>query len=295
MLRKLPAIVTLLLSAAVGARADEPGMVPWRESYREAKVAAEGERKLLLVWFCERATDNDRLTREVFADADVVKRIGAGFVPVKVATDALLVADANGKNEGIAEKPTRLLDHPAFVELNGKPGLAIIDQTDPASPHFGFVVSIYPLTRGDLTAKKMMVLLNLPAGSLTQRTLIYAVRTHPDQPASSTGDPLPLLADESQSHSVHQASINLQGHHGWEQRFHSINARLPTGLVSYEVCAESWPGQSLLDAAEECVDSWRQSEGHWNQVSRQAEHYGYDMRRGTRGVWYATGIFARGR
>ncbi len=264
--------------------------MPWRNSYREAKAVAEGERKLLLVWFCDPTADYDRLEREVFADADVAKRIAEGFVSVKVGTDALLQTEESG-----AEKPTRLLDHPAFVELHGKPGLAIIDQTDPASPHFGFVVSIYPLTRGDLTAKKMMVLLDLPAGSLTQRTLIYAVRTHPDHPASSTGDPLPLLTDESQSHSVYQASINLQGHHSWEQRFHSINARLPTGLVSYEICAESWPGQSLLDAAEECVDSWRQSGGHWNQVSRQAEHYGYDMRRGTRGVWYATGIFARRR
>lgn len=289
MLRKFPAILTLLLSAAAGARA-EPAAVPWRESYREAKAAAEGERKLLLVWFCDPAANNDRLTREVFADVDVLKRIGERFVPVKVGTDALLPTEENG-----TEKPTRLIDHAAFVELHGKPGLAIIDQTDPASPHFGFVVSIYPLSRGDLSAAKLKVLLDLPAGSLTQRMLIYAVRTHPDHPASSTGDSLPLLADEAESHSIHQASINLQGHHGWEQRFHSINARLPTGLVSYEVCAESWPGQSLLDAAEECVDSWRQSGGHWNQVSRQAEHYGYDMRRGTRGVWYATGIFARRR
>jgi hypothetical protein len=290
----------LVISSAAGARAEEPRAVSWQESYREAKAAAEGERKLLLVWFCDPAADNERLGREVFADPDVVKRIAERFVPVKVATDVLLNATTGRGYVGVAttsgaEKPARLIDHPAFVELHGKAGLAIIDQTDPASPHFGFVVSIYPLPRGDLTAAKMSVLLDLPPGSLTQRTLIYAVRTHPNRPASATGDPLPLLADESQSHAVHQASINLQGHHGWEQRFHSINARLSAGLVSYEVCAESWPGQSLLDAAEECVDSWRQSSGHWSQVSRQAEQYGYDMRRGTRGVWYATGIFARRR
>jgi uncharacterized protein YkwD len=105
----------------------------------------------------------------------------------------------------------------------------------------------------------------------------------------------PLLATEAARHSQHQASINVQGHHGWDARFQNINARLPAGHVSYEVCSESWPGQSLLDAAEECVDSWSQSSGHWGQVSRQAEYYGYDMRRGTNGVWYATGIFGRRR
>jgi hypothetical protein len=144
-----------------------------------------------------------------------------------------------------------------------------------------------------MTAEEFSILLELPAGSLTQRTLIFAIRTHPERPASTTAELLPLLADEASRHAQHQANIRLQGHHGWSERFHSINARLPAGLIAYEVCAESWPGQSLVQAAEECVDSWHQSSGHWRQVSTRPEYYGYDLRRGTNGVWYATGILAR--
>ena len=35
----------------------------------------------------------------------------------------------------------------------------------------------------------MAVILDLPPGTLTQRTLIYAVRTHPERPASADGQP----------------------------------------------------------------------------------------------------------
>jgi len=57
------------------------------------------------------------------------------------------------------------------------------------------------------------------------------------------------------------------------------------------VCAESWPGQGLLRAALECVRCWRLSPGHWRAVSSRSDAYGYDIKRGSNGVWYATGIF----
>ena len=53
--------------------------------------------------------------------------------------------------------------------------------------------------------------LYLPRGTLTQRTLIFAVRSHAESPASTTGDFSPILARESESHARHQASITLQG------------------------------------------------------------------------------------
>ena len=62
-------------------------------------------------------------------------------------------------------------------------------------------------------------------------------------------------------------------------------------LVSREVVAESWPGESLLDAAIECVRCWRTSAGHWEGVSAPHAEYAYDMKLGSNGVWYATGIF----
>jgi len=155
------------------------------------------------------------------------------------------------------------------------------------------VTSIYPLSLpGALTKHNLQSLLTLPEGSLTQRTLILAVRIHPDGPASADGVFLTTLAKETESHSSYQARINLQGHHNWESRFHRISARLPGGDSAKEVCAESWPGMGLIAAAMDCVHSWRQSSGHWSAVGGRHAYYGYDMKRGSNGIWYATGIFS---
>jgi hypothetical protein len=48
----------------------------------------------------------------------------------------------------------------------------------------------------------------------------------------------------------------------------------------------------LVAAAIDCVHSWRQSSGHWSAVRSRHRFYGYDMKRGSNGIWYATGIFS---
>jgi hypothetical protein len=155
------------------------------------------------------------------------------------------------------------------------------------------VVSIYPFRAGrSLTQQHFASMLDLPQGSLTQRTLIFAVRVHPEGPAGANGQFSSLLAAETESHSRHQANLGVQGHHNWDYRFQRINSQL-TGLTAQEVCAESWPGQDLVDAAFECVDSWRQSPGHWSAVRSRNSLFGFDMKRGRNGIWYGTGIFAR--
>ena len=92
------------------------------------------------------------------------------------------------------------------------------------------------------------------------------------------------------SHCAHQADIGLQGHHRWESRFHEIWEKIDGGEAPVEVCAESWPDYDLLTAAIDCVNSWRQSSGHWNAVRGTHPNYGYDIQLGSNGIWYATGI-----
>ena len=152
-------------------------------------------------------------------------------------------------------------------------------------------MSVFPLTQCMFCGPaEMKVLLDLPPGTLTQRTLIYAVRIHPERPASALGQPNERLLAEAESHSQYQARIRLQGHHNWNGRFPRIAAML--NCSPREVCAESWPGQNLLESAVECVRCWRLSSGHWSAVAAQNRGFGYDMKRGANGVWYATGIFA---
>ncbi len=259
--------------------------LPWLDDYGHAMSVAREEGRMLLVYFHEDESTigGDVLTRQLVADAQTRE----------LAENHVLVHVPLSFEASQGEQRFRLISHGAFAELRGQPGLAVVDLANRDSQHYGYVVSVYPFRLpGAMQTDHLRELLSLPPGSLTQRSLILAVRTHPEHPESTTGTLLPVLADETRRHSDHQARINYQGHHNWESRFHRINALLPGGHLSQEVCAESWPGQGLMEAAIDCVSSWRQSSGHWGAVRRRHSFFGYDMKRGSNGVWYATGIFS---
>jgi hypothetical protein len=257
----------------------------WLDDYHAAIDRAASAGKMALLWFYDEhsAAENSRFATDVLLQPPVVGLLDERCIPVMLPTSTKVLSGG---------QEVTLLDHAAFSDLDHQPGLAMIDMTDPLSPQFRRVVSVYPFDPQPITAEKLAVLLDLPRGTLTQRTLIFAVRTHPEHPASADSPFSSLLAHETENHAKHQASILLQGHHNWQHRFQAINAQLPGGLLAREVCAESWPGQSLLTAAAECVASWRQSPGHWQAVSGRHALFAYDMQRGKNGVWYATGIFA---
>jgi len=194
------------------------------------------------------------------------------------------------------EQETMLIRHPAFYEMLNTPGIAIIDFKHKGTEYYGKIVSVFPfLKKQPYTVEQTRVMLTLPPGTVTQRSLIFAVRIHPDHPKSTDGELNARLVEESRSASQYQADIRKQGHHNWDRRFQKINAFLPTELWACEVCAESWPGQHLLESAIECVDCWRYSEGHWSAVSAEHPYYGYDMKLGANGIWYGTGVFGKWR
>jgi hypothetical protein len=270
-------------SEAAEAHSTQP--IAWHDNYHEGLDLAQSAGRLALIWFFDRsaAASNEQFELEILSQHRIAELIGKHCVAIRLPVDTIV---SSGGDRVV------LLDHPSFAEMRHSPGLAILDLTDDSGPHFREVVSVYPFAHGMISADKLAVLLDLPRGSLTQRTLIFAVRTHPEQPASTGGHFSLILARETAHHAWHQASITLQGHHNWSSRFHAINAELPGGLLAREVCAESWPGQTLVEAAEECVHSWRQSSGHWDAVRSRHVLFSYDMKRGANGVWYATGIFA---
>ena len=259
----------------------------WLADYGLACEIAQRRGKMLLVYFHEPSPTPDRcrFENESLADPEVQKRLSR-YVCLRVPLGAEI---------SIGGKRVRLLDDPRFDEMLKRPGLAVIDFAHRSAAHYGCVVSTFPMIAEHwYAAENVRAILDLPPGTLTQRTLIYAVRVHPERPASTQGRFDPYLAGEAEQHSEYQASILRQGHHSWDVRFQRISSQLAPGLTAAEVCAESWPGQRLLESAIECVRCWRLSSGHWRGVSTYHPVYGYDMKCGTNGVWYATGVFGEG-
>ena len=289
--RQLPQQLTCLLCGAAGENAqrkslplDDPS---WSTDYAQGMDIARRQGKMMLVYFRDGQENplQEQFESGTLRDATVQQKL-ADFVCVRIPCDASI------KIEGQA---VRLLDTPAFAEMLGHPGIAILDFVHRDAPYYGDVVSTFPLLeRHPYTPDRMAEILSLPSGTLTQRTLIYAVRVHVERPQSTKGEHDNYLSQEAQSHSQYQAQIRVQGHHQWGSRFQRILSFLPLGLTASEVCAESWPGEHLVEAAIECVRCWRTSSGHWHKVSNPHPVYGYDMKKGVNGIWYATGIFGDG-
>jgi hypothetical protein len=269
---------------APGNRTEAPS-VRWLNDYAKATTAAEGANKMLLIYFCDSAKGGlcEQFDNETLSDPQVRRQMH-DYVCLKLPMTAKIVVQG---------KPVVLLEHDSFGEMQGKPGIAVVDYRSSDTKLRGAVVSQFPLTETlRYTPDQMAVILTLPPGTLTQRTMIYAVRIHPDRPQSTEGEVRPELLEEAESHSQYQANTRVQGHQFWESRFQRIVARLARrgGGAPREVCAESWGGQNLVDGAIECVRCWRLSSGHWSAVSARSRFFGYDIKRGGNGVWYATGI-----
>lgn len=260
--------------------------VEWQEDYAAAMHLANSERKMLFIFFHDAQMTPARraFAETVLRNPKIVEQLSE-YVTLQLPVEAAIK---------IGGEKVTLLKHPAFREMHGRQGVAIVDLKHPAPELHGYVVSTFPFTQGKFyTADALSIILGLPQGTLTQRTMIFAVRMHPEKPQSTQGQLSPLLATEAKNHSSHQAAILLQGHHNWDSRFQRISAQLPGGGVAQEVVAESWPNETLVEACLDCVHSWRQSPGHWGAVQSQHPLFGYDIKLGRNGIWYATGIFGR--
>jgi hypothetical protein len=272
--------------SATAAQPRELPAIEWLTDYAEAYELAKRHNKMLFIYFEGKGANAAQNPFETVSLKDAkVRTLLQDFVTARLPAETHI---------SVQGKDVRLLDHASFAELRKGAGIAILDFVHRDAEHFGHVVSAIPFAPGKyykFRPEHLSVLLQLPPGTLTQRTLMFAVRIHPEGPASTKGEKDPLLTAEANSHSNYQAQIHVQGHHHWDNRFQRIRARLTGGLVPQEVVAESWPHQTLVDSAVDCVHSWRQSPGHWSAVNAAQPRYGYDMRLGSNGIWYATGIF----
>ncbi|MGL4594708.1 MAG: hypothetical protein ACRCUY_08275 [Thermoguttaceae bacterium] len=222
--------------------------------------------------------------KESLANRDIQTEL-QNYVLLRLSHNATIL-DENGEEISI-------FDLPRFSEMVSLPGLAILDFTHHEESYYGEIVGILPFLRGKPPKQnETLTFLTLPAGTLTQRTLIYAVRIHPERPRSADGDAHPVLLGATQEHSAYQAKTGVLGHQNFGARGQRVASQVGISSPS-EVCAQSWSGEHLLEAAIGCVRAWRGSSAHWTAVRAPHKCYGYDMVRGRNGTWYATGIFLR--
>lgn len=87
-------------------------------------------------------------------------------------------------------------------------------------------------------------------------------------------------------HARSMATRQHQDHNGWDHRFQDIYRTLPNMKEASEICAESWPDETMEEAAAGCWKDWKQSPGHWRTANGKPDLYGVAMARGKNGIWY---------
>ena len=285
------------------------GTLTWHTNYVSAYQQARREQKMLFLFFRDARDPRvaDAYERNVLSNPEnqtPLKNVVRAILPLDVPQPVVVkpvsaspnadspAADAATQPaETSPPAPRRLLSHRSFAYLYGRMGIAMIDLQDSKSPHYGKVVSAHPFTPGQhYTTSGTQTVLGLPAGSVTQRALIYAVRMHPSQPASAFCTAHPYLLEQSRRSSQLMAQSESVGHHDWGTRSAEITSA--TGRSPMEVAACGFGSSALIDAAFECVANWQGSPTHWGMMTAPATLFGYDMVQGASGNWYGTGIFA---
>lgn len=271
--------------AAVAAPSATPAVekIVWMDDYGTAKAAATEAKRMLLLWFYDpnHTQANTQFEAHLAGDANLMKQL-SGVIAAKVPTSTKMEIDG---------KEQLLISHGAFAELHGMSGLAMIDYVDDKLPYYGHVVSAYPFNRRYLRSGEVASMVTLPQGTITQRTLLFAIRCHPESPRTGFGRWHPILAAQCQDHSHTQANMNSMGHHNWGYRASNISGMLG-GAFPQEVCAQTVGGRTMMEAAEDLVNTWRNSPAHWQGIAGNHSYVGYDMKRGAGGSWFGTGIFA---
>lgn len=269
--------------------------LPWETDYEYAMRTAELSSRCLLIYLCtDDAVVPEALSHLPVAaacrkfdteilDDDFVRSGLDRYVLLKLPMDAAITDE-----EGMEQS---LYSLPGFEHMLGHPGLVVVDFAHRDTSYYGEVVGILPFLNGDCpTPKQSETFLNLPPGTLTQRTLTYAVRIHPDRPLSSDGEPLSIVMQEAVGHAVYQAERGVLGHQNFGVRSNRVREVLGGGSPS-EICAQCQSGLSLFEGAIACMRLWRYSSAHWAIARRDHTYYGYDMARSKNGSWYAVGFF----
>ena len=272
------------LAAAPAAESTATAALHWHNDYYAAYRAAEQQQQMLLVLLEPAGSSQGQSLDAAIAARPALQAKLQQVTLCRLPSDAAI--DVEGQSR-------RLASFAAFRELNGGSGIVLIDLQHRDAPYFGRTVTALPLAGGKYyrwSVDNLAVALDLPAGTLTQRSMIWAVRMHPERPQSTNSVFNPSLAAGATQQASYQAQVRQCGHQNFETRFHQLSAAVGSGVT--EVCAESWPNQTMIDSCLDCVASWRHSSGHWNGVSRPHRAYAYDIRQGANGIWYGTGLFA---
>lgn len=257
------------------------GALTWHQDYQTAYQQAIQQRQRLLVVF-----------RDTI-DPDSINSPSTGLAGPELTpllTDFVRLAmPANTTIPG-QEGGTLLLEHRAFRHLNVQPGIVIVDLTDPESAWYGRVVSALPQPPGGrYTAELVQPFLDLPPGTVTHRSLLFAMRNANPQSqfAAIVGlDTLNRLADRN---CRFMAQYGQTGAFDAAHRQSVIETEFGPDAQVRELTFATDDNRTIQDAAILAVESWIADRDNFRMLNGAVDAYGLEMfQTPDSGRWFVT-------
>ena len=270
-------IVTPTRERLIGAR-------KWHEDYLAAYQEATDQRKPLLMVFTDPAEpDSSASMTSSFADTQTGALLD-GFVRVTMPINTAAPSQTPG------DFPTLLLEHRSFRHLGVRAGIAIVDLSDPDSGNYARVVSALAAPEGGRYSRDALrSLLELPTGTISQRTLLLTLRSSLPDSVFSRGTFSAELNSLANRNSRFMAHYEQVGAYEASERTTAVVQRFGADAKLRELFFASEPGATLQDASEQAVQSWLKSEQDFTGLSNNGTGFGIELFQSpSSGRWFAT-------
>ena len=268
-----------------GARSnpEQPAVsrLTWHQDYLAGYEQALDERKLLMMVFRDSATSD--------SVSDFVNRLAVPSLERKLGDVARVILPVEVVTPG-SDDGQPLLAHRSFRHLGVRPGVVIVDFRDKTSKLYGRVISaMRQPPAGQYSPDSFETLLELPSGTIQQRSLLQAVRTSAADRNFSTSRLSGSLNELANRNARYMAHFGQQGTFDNENRRTQIVEEFGTAATSTELVWASSQKMSLHEAARQAVESWTLNPADYFQMTQTSTDYGIDLiQEPTTGLWYAT-------
>ncbi len=258
----------------------------WHGDYLAAYQQAINDKKMLVMLFHDASNPDLSETRTSGFGAGELQESLDKYVRVSLPINFVAPsADPNAPR-------TRLLEHRSFRHLRDRAGVAIVDLTDAQGPNYGRVVSALPLpSDGRYSPEVLGTLLQLPSGSIGQRSIVLAVRTGVSGDNFTLGDPKAELHQLANRNARLMAQAEQAGSYDQVARVTAIRESFGDDIRIGELYFASEGPATVQEAAIQAVSKWMQSPEERRTLEGRSFAYGIELFQSPSSQrWFATCI-----
>lgn len=262
------------------------GDLQWHQDYLAGYQQAMQDKRMLVMLFHDASLPDHSVTRVSGFGAESLQPLLEKYVRISLPVNAVTPsADPNGV-------PSRLIEHRSFRHLKSQAGLAIVDLTDEQSANYGRVVSALPMPEdGRYSPEILETLLQLPTGSIGQRSLMLAVRTGVDGDNFTSGEANTHLHQMANRNARMMAQSDRVVGFDTDVRATAIRELFGDGVRIHELHFATEGPASVQEAAIQAVSKWLQDSEDRRALRQSSFAYGIELFQAPNSQrWFATCI-----